>query len=94
MLDDKMLVKTEESEVKTNTTVGISRFLTQKVIRTYLYKKLIQHEVQGASYHTVKGNEISNSMLTDIYMRKSDAFFRFTVVGRAECLPTPVSLRR
>jgi hypothetical protein len=94
MLEDKMLVKTEESELKTNTAVGIGRFLAQKVIRTDLYKKLIQHEVHRASYHTLKGNEVSNSMLTDIYMRKSDAFFRFTVVGRADCLPKPVNLRR
>jgi hypothetical protein len=94
MLEDKMLVKTEESELKTNTAVGIGRFLTQKVIRTDLYKKLIQHQVHGASCNTLNGNEVSNSMLTDIYMRKSDAFFRFTVVGRADCLPTPINLRR
>ena len=33
-------------------------------------------------------------MLTNIFTRKSDAFFRFVVVGRADLLPTPVNLRR
>jgi hypothetical protein len=33
-------------------------------------------------------------MLTDIYTRKSDTFFRFIVVGRADYLPTPANLRR
>jgi hypothetical protein len=33
-------------------------------------------------------------ILRNIYTRKSDTFFRFTVVGRADCLPTPVNVRR
>jgi hypothetical protein len=33
-------------------------------------------------------------MLTDIYTRRSDAFYRFSVVGRADCLPTPAKLWR
>jgi hypothetical protein len=96
LLDEEegMLVKTEESELKTKTAVGIGHFLTQKVIRPNMYKKLIEHEVHGASFITLKGNEASNKILTDIYTRRSDAFFRFVVVGRADCLPTPVNLRR
>jgi hypothetical protein len=92
--DEEMLVKTEESELKTKTADGIGHFLTQKVIRPNLYEKLIAHEVHGASYTTLKANEVSNKMLVDIYSRRSDAFFRFTIVGRADCLPTPVNLRR
>jgi hypothetical protein len=92
--EDELIVKTEESEFKTRTAVGVGRFLTQKVIRPAKFKKLVEHEVHGASYVTLKGNETSNSILTNIYTRKSDAFFRFVVVGRADCLPTPVNLRR
>jgi hypothetical protein len=33
-------------------------------------------------------------MLTDIYTRRSDAFYQFAVVERADCLPTPVNLWR
>jgi 5-keto 4-deoxyuronate isomerase len=86
-----MLVKTEESELITKTAVGIGRFLTQKVVRPDMYKKLITHEVDGATYTTLKGNDVSNSMPTNIYTRRSDTFFRFLVVGRADCLPTPVN---
>jgi hypothetical protein len=32
-------------------------------------------------------------MLTNIYTRKSDTFFCFVVVGRADCLPTPCRSR-
>jgi hypothetical protein len=91
---EEMLVKTEESELKTKTAVGIGHFLTQKVIRPNMYKKLIEHEVHGASFTTLKGNEASNKILTDICTRRSDAFFRFVVVGRADCLPIPANLRR
>jgi hypothetical protein len=94
MIEDKMVVKTEESELQISSAVGIGRFLTQKVIRPGKCNKLIEHKVHGASYTTLKENEVSNSMLADIYTRKSDAFFRFVVVARADCLPTPVNLRR
>jgi hypothetical protein len=33
-------------------------------------------------------------MLPNIYTRRSDAFFRFAVVGRTDCLPTPANLWR
>jgi hypothetical protein len=92
--EDKMIIKTEESELQTISAVGIGRFLTQNVIRPGKYKQLIEHEVHGATYTTLKRNDVSNRMLIDIYTRKSDAFFRFVVVGRADCLPTPVNLRR
>jgi 3-dehydroquinate dehydratase len=94
LIEDEMFVKTEELEFKTRTAVGIGRFLTQKVIRPKKIDKLIEHQHHGASYTTLKGNEVSNGMLTNIYTRRSDAFFRFVVVGRADCLPTPANLQR
>jgi hypothetical protein len=44
MIEEKLVVKTEESEIKTNTAVGIGHFLTQKVNQLDMYKSLIQHE--------------------------------------------------
>jgi hypothetical protein len=94
MIEDKMVVKTEGSELQISSAVGIGRFLTQKVIRPSRYNKLIEHKVHGATYTTLNENNVSNSMLTDIYTRNSDAFFQFDVVGRLDCLPTPANLRR
>jgi hypothetical protein len=37
LIDDEMLVETEESELTTKTAVGIGRFLTQKVVRPDMY---------------------------------------------------------
>jgi hypothetical protein len=91
---DELILKTSESEYKTKTPVGIGRFLTQKLIRADKIQRLICHEVHGASYTTLKENDSSNSMLTNIYTRRTDAFFRFVVVGRADCLPTPANLHR
>jgi hypothetical protein len=54
----------------------------------------MEHTVHGAGYTTLKENEVSNSMSTDIYTGKLDAFFRFVVVGRVDWLPTRVNLRR
>jgi hypothetical protein len=90
---EEMIVKTEESEYKTRTPMGIGQFPTQKVIRPDKFRKLIGHEVHGATYTTLKGNEVSNYNLTDFDTHKSDAFSRFLVVGRADGLPTPVNLQ-
>jgi hypothetical protein len=87
-------MKSGELELKTTTAVGIGRFLIQKLIKGNKIKKLIQQEVHEASFTTLKNNEISNAMLTNIYTRKSDAFFPFVVVGPADLLPTPVNLQR
>jgi hypothetical protein len=77
MMEDKLMVRTEESELKICSAVGIGCFLTQNVVRPDLYKKLTEHPLHGASYITLKGDEASNSILIDIYTRKSDTFFRF-----------------
>jgi hypothetical protein len=94
MNGDEMTISSGESEVETKTAVGIGRFLTQKHVRAKKFEKLIQHEVHGASYTTLKNNKTSHAILTDIYTRRSDAFYRFVVVGRADCLLIPVNLQR
>jgi hypothetical protein len=94
LMENEVIVRTEGSEYKTRSAMGIGRFLTQKVIRPEKHKKLVAHEVHGATYTTLQGNEVSNHRLTDIYTCKSDTYFRFLVVGRADCLPTPVNLQR
>jgi hypothetical protein len=91
---DQMVVATPESEQKVKSAIGIGHFLTQRVVRPEKLKKLIAKEVHGASYTTLQANEASNLNLTDVYGHKSDAYFRFLVVGRADCLPTPAHLER
>jgi hypothetical protein len=58
------------------------------------FEKPVQHEVHGASYTTLQTNESSKAILTDVYTRRSDAYYRFAVVGRADCPPTPANLGR
>jgi hypothetical protein len=41
----------------------------------------------------LENNQPSNAALTDVHTRRTDAFFRFMVVGRADCLPTPANLK-
>jgi hypothetical protein len=94
IVDEEMIVGRGESEMKTKTAAGIGHFLTQKIIRMDKIEGLMKHQVHGASYETLKNNEMSNGMLTNIYTRRSNAFFRFVVVGRADCLPTPINLQR
>jgi hypothetical protein len=91
---EEMVVKTEQSEFKTRMTMRISHFLTQNVIRSDKFRKLIGHEVHGATHTTLKGNEVSNQNLINVYIHKSDEYFRFMVVRRADCLPTPVNLQQ
>jgi hypothetical protein len=55
---------------------------------------LIEHKCHGASFTTLRNNEVSNAILMDPNTRNTDAFFRFVIVGRADCLPTPANLRR
>jgi hypothetical protein len=93
-MDEQIIIKTEESDYKTKTTMGMAHFLTQKVVRPDKFKKLIRHPVHGTMFTTLKENEASNYNLTDIYTQKSDAYFRFMVLGRADCLLTPINLQR
>jgi hypothetical protein len=78
-----------------NTAVGIGRFLTQQVIRPKLIDQLIwNHPQRGAAFVTLRENEMSNRVLMDIYTKRTDAFFRFVVAGRADCLPSPSNTQR
>jgi hypothetical protein len=72
---DEMIVRKVALEYKTKTAVGLGRFLTQKIVRPAKQNKLMTHEVHGASYVTLKGNEVSNGIPTNAYSKKSDAFF-------------------
>jgi uncharacterized C2H2 Zn-finger protein len=94
MEDDTMIVTKEALEFKTKTAVGIGRFLTQKIVRPSKLTKLMTHAVHGASYGTLKASEVSNGILTNVYTKKSDAFFRYVVVARADCLATPANIAR
>jgi uncharacterized C2H2 Zn-finger protein len=79
----------------TNTGMGIGRFLTQQIIRPRLITKLISaHPQHGAAFVTLKGNECSNQLLTDIYTKRTNAFFRFMVAGRADCLATGANVHK
>jgi hypothetical protein len=91
LIKDEMGLKGQELEYKTKTAVGIGRFLTQKILRPDKIEKLIQHPCHGASFTTLKSNEVSNSMLTNVSTRHTHAFFRFMIVGRVDCLPTPAN---
>jgi hypothetical protein len=84
----------EHGRLEAKTPEKIGRFLTQNIIRPEKFQKLIEHEVHGAAYTTLKDNPISNRNLIDHKLRRSDAFFRFEVLGRADCLPTPANLGR
>jgi hypothetical protein len=79
----------------TNMAIGVGQFLTQKIIRPRLIDRLIsEHPQHGAAFVTLKGNECSNRLLTDIYTNRTNAFFRFVVAGRADCLPTGANVNK
>jgi hypothetical protein len=90
----KMVLRRAELEYKTNTAVGIGRFPTQKILPPEKIEKLIEHKCHGASFTTLKNNEVSNAIRMDPNTRNTDGFFRFVIGGRADCLPTPANLRR
>jgi hypothetical protein len=79
----------ENGRLETKTPDKIGRFLTQNIIRPDKYRKMIKHDVHGAAYTTLRENPISNRNLIDSKLRKSEAFFRFEVLGRADCLAYP-----
>jgi hypothetical protein len=89
---EKMVVRTDTSKYKTKIADDIDRFLTQKVIRPRKLDSLLGHEVHGASFATLRGNEVSNTILMNVRARRIDAFFRYIVAARADCLPTPVNI--
>jgi hypothetical protein len=89
---EEMVVRTDMSIYKTKTAVGIGRFLTQKVIRPRKLDSLLRQEVHRANFATLRGNEVSNTILMNVRARRTDAFFRYVVAARADCRPTPVNI--
>jgi hypothetical protein len=89
-----MVVRTDASESKRKIAVGIGPFRTQKVMQPRELDSLLRHEVHGASFATLRGNEISNTRLMHVRARRTDTFFRYVVAARTDCLPTPVNIGR
>jgi hypothetical protein len=46
------------------------------------------------SFPTLRKKDISNKFLRNTFTQHSDAFFRFVVAGRADCLATPANIQR
>jgi hypothetical protein len=91
---EEVMLKNEMSEYIARTGAGIRHFLTQTIVRPRRQNNLITNQVHGATYGTLKDNADSDKILRDIYTTRSDTFFRFVVVGRADCLPTPANIQR
>jgi hypothetical protein len=72
----------------------VGRLLTQNIIRVRRYEGLIQNEVHGATFKTLKDNTVSNKMMTNIFTKASNAFFRFVIAARTDSLATPANIRR
>jgi hypothetical protein len=92
--DTVMVISTNELEKKTDSAVGIGHYLTQKVVRPRMFKRLLEKEKHEATFATLENNLISNGILTDAKTTKSNAFFRFTVAARADLLPTPANVEQ
>jgi hypothetical protein len=91
---EEIFVRTDTSKYKTKIAVGISRFLTQKVIWPRKLNSLLRYEVHGASLAELRGNEVLNTILINVHTRRTDAFFRYFVAARTDCLPTSVNIGR
>jgi hypothetical protein len=94
LTEDGLVVKREGSVHKTKKATSIGRFLTQRIVRKTLAQRVLEHPMHGATFVTLKENEASNKFLTNIYTKRSNAFFRFMVGGRADCLPTPANISK
>jgi hypothetical protein len=91
-----LIIKNSEVELKTKSPDKIGWFLTQKIIRSILAKNVTIHLLKGTCFPTLRKNEndISNKFLRNTFTQSSDAFFRFAVAGRADCLATPANIQR
>jgi hypothetical protein len=92
--DNMILIKNKEFELKTKTPAHVGQFLTQKVIRPAKAIEMSQWKLKGASFATFYKNTCSNQFLRNIRSHRSDAFFRFTIAGRTDSLPTPANIQR
>jgi hypothetical protein len=89
-----LIIKNSEVELKTKSPAKIGRFLTQNIIRIKLAKNVTTHLLKGTCFPTLRKNDISNKFLRNTFIQCSDAFFRFAVAGRADCLATPANIQR
>jgi hypothetical protein len=90
--DEVVQMKTHDTPLEERLAEGLGRFLTQKVIRPQIFNSLMTKLKHGATFATLEDNDCSNKILTDVKSFRSDAFFRFTVAARADCLPTPANV--
>jgi hypothetical protein len=90
----QIVVKIGGSEHKRDSVIKIGRSLTQKVVGPNNLRKLIAHEVHGVSDTIFSANDVSNRIATGIHTLKSDAHFRFIVVGRTNRLLILANLQR
>jgi hypothetical protein len=88
-----MRIKANRLEKKTNSAIGIGRYLTEKAVRPRKIQILLKKEKHGAIFATREDNLISNQMFTDARIMKSDAFFRFPVAASADGLPISANIQ-
>jgi hypothetical protein len=87
-----MVIKTNGSKKKTNFTVGVGHYLTQKVVQSRKIETFLRKEKYGATFATLEDNLVTNKMLTGAKIMKSDAFFRLTVAAMADILAAPANI--
>jgi hypothetical protein len=91
--EDCVVIRPEESTYEIKSAAGLGHFLTEKVLRPQLFKKLISKEKHGATFPTLEKNECSKKILIDQKSKKSDAF-RFPVAATADVLASPANIER
>jgi hypothetical protein len=89
-----MVIKAKGSEKKTNSAIGIGRYITPKVVPPRKIEILLRKEKHGETFTTLEDNLISNKRLTDPRTMKSDAFFRFTIAATADFLLIPANIQQ
>jgi hypothetical protein len=89
-----LVIKANGSEKKTDAVIGIGRYLTQKVVKSQKFEKLLRKEKHGATFVTLENDIGSSKILTDANITRSDAFFRFMVAERANVLPIPANIEQ
>jgi hypothetical protein len=80
------------SEETTQTAVAIGRFLIKKVIQPPKLESLAPYQVHGTSFATLRGKEVSNTIVMNVRARRTGAVFRDIVTARGNCLPAPVNI--
>jgi hypothetical protein len=88
------VIKANGSDKKIDAAVGIGRYVAQKVVRQLKFEKLTSRQKRGATFATLENNLMSIKMPMDAKTTRSDAFFRFTVVARADVFPTPSAVEQ